>query len=1082
MKQVIFLLLVISVFVLPQKRVPSGVFPAEKSALLEWKFFDGNRINATINSAGPFADYLRTNNSGLEWPKGSKKYSVFTSGLWVIGRHQPSESLRTAVMYYLTEYQPGPILSTFNTTTNDNAVAGNPSDKKYRIYKINRGDTEQSNIDYAEWPGDLGAPYLDLNNNGVWDVGIDKPKITGNQTLWSVFNDAHISKHNGAGNTPPIGLEVRAEYFGYDHAGQLGDVAFIKYTIINRSDATYDSVYASLWSDIDMGDANDDYVATDSALGLFYVYNGDNDDAGASGYGSTPPATGFMFLQGLQTPGSINDSIVLDGKMVKGLKHLGATSSMGLLKNSTIFDDPGFPVPSFARMAHNIQRGLTKHGDPFTNLVTGATTKFSFTGDPITESGWTMQRHGMTPLDVRGVISTGPVTIAPGERQEIIGAYIIARGKDRLHSIAELRALASTVRNVYASNFSVPVSEATTAIEDESAATVTITAAEGDVKGNSTKIYLYGGDNLPLEKHFLADDGTNGDTVAGDGIYTVKLSLPTSNNPYYYDLTTYTPNYSRRWNKITSFRQPGFSVTNPVIHSENIKQDGKVNPGETVRFGVSIKNPHSTASPAITVTADVNTASKTLNVAPVSPASTASVNYQPNDPSTYISFFVPADYSGDHYVVRLTITDALNYRWTDSVVFPVSRIQSSPTVVERTKGNAAGRFTVMITDPSKVKNQQYVLYGIDSVTRPTLSTFGLKYGSGAVIAERISPVFGYSQSPALPEYDGFKIVAEGITTTPKAVPTYLDGGNDLWFTVDPYIDTVGGSSTFHFTELPDIRMKFSTKTGYTDANNNNTFDLGEQYFFDSLNTDRSQRAYFYRQATLLASSWQYIGFLPVPFTVYEVNGASVRQLAVVINDRNRNGQWELSGGSIGANSVYIMKDTYDPTGVLYDSTKGGISLINHLRYNRDIPYYYNVNFSTAATGQFLSDAGELFLKHSRPFTSKDEFTFNPTVLMNVRNSETVPDNFSLEQNYPNPFNPSTTIAYSLPHRTTVAITVSNLLGQTISTIVNGEFDAGNYTAVWNGKDRMDRPVASGIYFYTLRAGNFHSTKKMMLMK
>lgn len=111
-------------------------------------------------------------------------------------------------MAYATEYQPGPILTTFNTTTNDSTAAANPNDPKYRVYKINRGDNATTNVDYAEWPGDLGAPFIDKNNNGVWDASIDSPKLLGDQTLWCVFNDVSLSTQR-YGVTRPLGIEVQ---------------------------------------------------------------------------------------------------------------------------------------------------------------------------------------------------------------------------------------------------------------------------------------------------------------------------------------------------------------------------------------------------------------------------------------------------------------------------------------------------------------------------------------------------------------------------------------------------------------------------------------------------------------------------------------------------------------------------------------------------------------------------------------------------------------------------------------------------------------------------------------------------------
>ncbi len=95
---------------------------------------------------------------------------------------------------------------------------------------------------------------------------------------------------------------------------------------------------------------------------------------------------------------------------------------------------------------------------------------------------------------------------------------------------------------------------------------------------------------------------------------------------------------------------------------------------------------------------------------------------------------------------------------------------------------------------------------------------------------------------------------------------------------------------------------------------------------------------------------------------------------------------------------------------------------------------------------------------------------------------TIPTSFELEQNFPNPFNPSTKIKYALPTKSQVSIKVYNLLGQEITSLINEERPAGVYEAVWDGRDKSNVEVASGIYFYKLIAGDFVETKKMMLIK
>ena len=94
----------------------------------------------------------------------------------------------------------------------------------------------------------------------------------------------------------------------------------------------------------------------------------------------------------------------------------------------------------------------------------------------------------------------------------------------------------------------------------------------------------------------------------------------------------------------------------------------------------------------------------------------------------------------------------------------------------------------------------------------------------------------------------------------------------------------------------------------------------------------------------------------------------------------------------------------------------------------------------------------------------------------------VPETFDLEQNRPNPFNPSTLIGYQLPEPARVLLTVYNLLGQEIMTLVDKHQSPGYYTVGWNGKDRYGNEVADGVYLYRIEAGRFRAMKKMVMLK
>ncbi len=109
------------------------------------------------------------------------------------------------------------------------------------------------------------------------------------------------------------------------------------------------------------------------------------------------------------------------------------------------------------------------------------------------------------------------------------------------------------------------------------------------------------------------------------------------------------------------------------------------------------------------------------------------------------------------------------------------------------------------------------------------------------------------------------------------------------------------------------------------------------------------------------------------------------------------------------------------------------------------------------------------------------------IVTDIEETEKLPTSFILKQNYPNPFNPTTTISYSIPtvvsrteattQSVNVTLDVYNVLGQKVATLVNKEQTPGNYGVQFNASD-----LPSGVYFYTLHAGDLVATKKMILMK
>ena len=115
-----------------------------------------------------------------------------------------------------------------------------------------------------------------------------------------------------------------------------------------------------------------------------------------------------------------------------------------------------------------------------------------------------------------------------------------------------------------------------------------------------------------------------------------------------------------------------------------------------------------------------------------------------------------------------------------------------------------------------------------------------------------------------------------------------------------------------------------------------------------------------------------------------------------------------------------------------------------------------------------------FMNPTPGMANTQELSFNNNIVM--------PDQYMVYQNYPNPFNPVTTLRYDLPENSLVNITVYNLLGKQIKTLINKTQDAGYKSITWDATNDYGKLVSAGIYLYRIQAGKYISTKKIVLLK
>lgn len=450
-----------------------------------------NNISSYFFNNG-ISDINASGNSGLFYPKGSGKTAAFTSGLlWgatVAGDPDP----RVGGTAYRTGLQPGKVLA--------DGTADDPTLSVYRIYRVRRDvfpgadpnidlSTEagldglsesqvrtQYELDWNEWPANLGAPYNDVNGNGVYEPATDIPGVPGaDQTLWFITNDLNSGATQFLYGQNPLGIECQVTIWAYNQSGALGSMYFRKYKVINITDrtanpTTFENMYFSMWSDIDLGDAGDDFVGVDTTLSLQFCYNASATDAVYAPL--PPPAVGFDFFQGPLVEGVAGQDVnkngiddasdygIFNNQVVgPGKVNLPMTAAYYFANGDPNIGDPPQNDIDGSREFYNFFQGkFGVSGAPFIDLSTGQPTTYALNGDPQARTGW-LDGIQLPAGDRRQGSASGPFNMAPGDTQEVVVAEICAgaiQGVDRLSAIGLLKFYDAQAQVAYDNFFDLP--------------------------------------------------------------------------------------------------------------------------------------------------------------------------------------------------------------------------------------------------------------------------------------------------------------------------------------------------------------------------------------------------------------------------------------------------------------------------------------------------------------------------------------------------------------------------------------------------------------------------------------------------
>jgi hypothetical protein len=180
-------------------------------------------------------------------------------------------------------------------------------------------------------------------------------------------------------------------------------------------------------------------------------------------------------------------------------------------------------------------------------------------------------------------------------------------------------------------------------------------------------------------------------------------------------------------------------------------------------------------------------------------------------------------------------------------------------------------------------------------------------------------------------------------------------------------------------------------------------------------------------------------------------------------------------------SVYSMATGPTWLAMEADTSKWSSGKNTEIVHNHLVPpSVFRSQFTYDSNGNRTIDLGQDW--SGSAWVNSDRAVYVYQVLAVEVDNGRIPSVFELSQNYPNPFNPLTVIRYSLSRRSPVEITVFNLLGQEVKTLENSLQSAGVYETTWDGTNRTGEKVASGIYFYRIKAGDNVQTRKMLLLK
>jgi len=1018
---------------------------SQASLLIDSSYsFETNNLYADITNNGSIIDYHLSGDNGMLFKDVG---SVFQSSIWVAGKI--NGSIRTIVGDYTQDMGPGP-------------WGGDPLSATSKIYFV---DVEmlaapQEYDDFQNWPVDQGAPFIDVDGNGIYNplpTGDDYPKFVGDKVAFFVSNDGDPAYKLNFG-TSPLNLEMQFLIYSFDQSvdENLANSLFYQVVVINKGTDTIEDTYLAIWSDDDLGNAGDDLSGISIERSLSYTYNDGEDSQMSNG----PFSKGVDFLQGPMVACDASEDCSTGAKMYDiyhpGMKNLQASSHAFYVNGDATYTDPSDETEAYFYL-----QGLRKDGSSYPESIGGANSlgkgNFAFWGDPRqaldTNGNGTVDGDELAQnpvdgyyaaaADRRSLIGIGPFELAAGDSQQVVFNLMHGEGTTALDALTALFTANDSLQSYYDNDF-----ELLKDVNDDLSITATASSSSGYAPFS---VAFNVGSTYNFIKYYWDFDG--------DGTIDSYSSNPTY---VYTEPGTYTATASASYkyydNGKFNLRVVSDSVSITVISDDDIieiaSESISVNEDASIRHGLDISNTtNRNFDLQLALQPSNGTAFFTLD----------SLNYVPNNNFNGLDslkvYAKDGTYSSDSATIAITVLPVDDSPVTNNITATVQEDAVVAVYLSASEFDGDTYSFAIKSQPSFGSLSEVLSSaGVDSIIyTPNPNWFGVDQFTFEASDSSTRTNIGTAIITVLPENDA-------PTTSAVSVNTY----EDLKTSIELDFSDIDGDWLSLSFSSPSHGS--ATSNGlYIDYEPNENF-----YGEDSLK-------YYVYDGTVNSN------ISDIVINIEAVNDASSDFTAdnEYIISSEAGEEWIISTNNLIATREneqdslqFNWDESFDIDGDEIQYRMVGFDALSFLtmeNWIKDLTLSWsikdlvsNTDTVNVATGSWMIIAtdGEYF---------KESNFGNPMELF-INGSALVPDEYSLNQNYPNPFNGSTTITYDMPENQMIMIRIFDVRGRLIRTLVNEDQNAGFKSVVWDGKNENGEKVSSGVYFYQMHASSSASSQ------